>query len=222
MNIVIKRFIAIFVLILFIYTLNAASVMVTALKSAVVPGWGELSVGNKTGYIFIATEVLFWSGQFYLNDQSALILKQSKQYAYNHANMSSYHFSDDVWLLMEKYDSSGFSPNGYNDYIRRNAYEQYQDEVLRDAYLRENLLPDDVSWNWESDEQRGNYRKYRNDSLRFKDYAKAASGTIIANHILSFLNAIRVARKANKENNMTFYTDFDTQMTPYLHIDYKF
>jgi len=213
-------------------TLTAQSNIITALKSAAVPGWGELSQGNNTGYIFITTEVLFWTTYFTLNDQSTLYQRQAKQFAFNHANMSSYNMPEDIWLHMERFTNSGFGPGGYNDYIRRIAYDSFPNsmpwgveaaEYLRDQYLRENLLPDDISWDWGTDEQRYRYRKYRNDSMRFKDFAKAATGAILANHILSFLNTLRiVAPKAQTENNLMLYTDFDTQLTPYLHIDYRF
>jgi len=160
-----------------------------------------------------------------MDDQSALKIKQSKQFAYNNANMPFPYATQDTWLKMERYNSS----DAYNDYIRYIAYNEYPiytgSDIERSEYLQQNLLPESIYWNWQTDDNRGAYRKYRNDSARFTDYAKAVTGAIMANHILSAINAYRIAntaKKATRTRKLNIYTNVDYELTPSVNFELQF
>ena len=198
----------------------AQSNIKNAAKSALIPGWGELSLGNDTGYIFLAGEAALWASRFYFEKESDLKIRQSKQFAYNNANMSTYDVSPEIWALMERYNSSGFEIGGYNEYILTEAYRRHPNNPAeRTKYIDENKLPDDIHWDWGDRDTRGQYQIFIKHSLNNSDYAKVIGGTIMANHIISFLNAIRVG---NKTKNIQIYTNFDHELTPYLNCLIKF
>ena len=62
------------------------SVRKSLFKSLILPGWGELSAGNKSGYGFIATEVALWSIKFYFANEQDLVRTQSEEHAERYAH----------------------------------------------------------------------------------------------------------------------------------------
>jgi hypothetical protein len=87
---------------------------------------------------------------------------------------------------------------------------------IRDEYIRANMLDDGVIyWNWETRENRRVYQHMIRDSGHFDDYAKAVGGVIIVNHVVSFLNALRVANKANRRE-IDFFTAVDKDRTRWV------
>lgn len=206
-------------LLLFVATgLFAQAPMMRALRSAVVPGWGELSMGNKSGYVFLAAEVALWSSMFYFRNESDLLIRKSHQHAFNNANLrSSANIDDHIWFLMSRHNSSGFDVGGYNYSILMQAMEDFPyNPDQRDEFIRENMLDDNVIyWNWETRENRRLYQHMIRDSGHFDDYAKAVSGVIIANHVISFLNTLRVANRANTRD-INFFTAVDRDMTRWV------
>jgi len=118
---------------------------------------------------------------------------------------------------MSRYNSSGFDVGGYNESVVIAAIERYRDnpaEMTR--YINENKLPDDIYWDWETRDNRRQYQHMRRDSGHFDDYAKAVGGIIIVNHIISFLNTIRIANSQNPAN-VQFYADVDRDMTRWMN-----
>jgi hypothetical protein len=190
----------------------------TALKSAILPGWGELSLGNNIGYVFLSTEVALWSSMFYFEAQSDLKIKQSKQFALNRGNILSHDYDDEIWFFMERFDRSGFEVGGYNASVVATAMERFPGQPdLQSLYIQENILDNSIFWDWETRENRAKYRIMRKESANFLDYSKAVSGTIILNHVISFFHTMRLAQKSEKSQNIHIYTMFDKNMTPYLY-----
>lgn len=165
-------------------------------KSAILPGWGELSQNHKSGYLFLSTEVALILSTKYFNEESKIKISQSKNYAYKKANMSNNLKSDEQLIMVGKYRSSGFESGGYNEYIVIQAKTLYPDEPANQAnYIMENQLSDQYYWNWDSKASQNKYLIMRKRSLEIKDYAKAISGFIILNHAVSAFNAARVTKK---------------------------
>ncbi len=220
MNTNFKKHILLFLLLLYIISLSAQPKFITALKSAVIPGWGELSKGNNSGYIFLASEVALWSGKIYLNKESDLKIKQAHQFAINQGNVLNPNYPNEIRLLMEKYDRSGFEAGGYNESVVRQAIEKFPyNPELQTEYIKNNQLPAEYYWDWQSRDTRKTYQIMRKDSAHFDDYAKAVTGVIIVNHIASFFNALRVA---NKESKINISSSFDKNLNPYIFCNIKF
>ena len=203
---------------------NQPSIQANFLKSALVPGWGELSVGNKSGYAFLAMEVLLWSGRFYFLEEVKLREEESYIYALNYAGILPGGHDANYMHLLTRYNSSGFETGGYNEMVLRRAQILYPDD--RDAqnqYLLDNaILDEDLFWSWESREHRRQYSIMRKNADHNRDYAKAMIGAIVANHIISAINSVRVT-SAKRRQNLQIGIDYDRKrLTPLLSAEYRF
>jgi hypothetical protein len=211
----------------FMFTLGnmfGQSPMLTAMKSALVPGWGELSLGNNSGYVFLASEMAFWGARLYFNNESELKIRQSRQFAYNNANMKSLNVDAEIWHLMSRFNSSGFESGGYNESIIIKAMAEYPnpDQLEeRTAFILENILDENIGWDWGTRENRREYQHLIRDSGHFEDYALATGGVIILNHVLSFLNTLRIANNKSA-SNLQVYTDVDGDMTRWVNVNFRF
>jgi hypothetical protein len=185
-------------------------------KSAVLPGWGELSMGSKTGYIFMGMEALAWFSKLYCEEEEDLKRLKSFNYAVKYAHIDpDLDYEDDYYYHLSKFNNSGFEPGGYNAYI----VEQSEYQSNPQQYLEDNLYPEEYYWSWDSDDNRVKYGKTRKKASDFSDYAKAITGTIVVNHLISGINAFRIARKMRKVD-VTF--SFDLDLNPRIECRYTF
>lgn len=74
------------------------------LKSALVPGWGQLSIGNNYGYAMLASEALFWSGYIYNNNEQKLKNKSSYDYAVKYSHINPGNYSAQYYRDLSKFD----------------------------------------------------------------------------------------------------------------------
>ncbi|MBN1327700.1 MAG: hypothetical protein JW996_07105 [Candidatus Cloacimonetes bacterium] len=214
---------AIFLLVLTLITTSLSAKepvpQLNMLKSALIPGWGELSAGSKSGYVFLATEVLLWSANFYFMNEETLKEREAFNYAVKYANIDPDNdYNNTFYYHLSKYPSSGFEPGGYNSYILQQA-EQYDDPIERQEFLDNNLYPDEFYWDWENTDKRKNYGVKRKDAANFSDYAKAMTGTIVVNHVISSINALRITI-LKKRLKLGMY--FDPEMNSYLTCNIQF
>jgi len=193
-----------------------------AWKSAILPGYGELTVGNKTGYFFLAAEIALWGTYLYEKDKATLLLRQSQQHAFQNGNVKNGSYNNNIWKLMSKYTSSGFESGGYNASIVQIAYELYPSQPeLQTAYIKANILDDSIYWKWNSDQDRGRFKDLRSKSMKSDEYALVLSGIIILNHGISFINALRVANQ-NNQQDLQIYSRFDEEFNPFICFSFDF
>jgi len=188
------------------------SVRKSLFKSLILPGWGELSAGNKSGYGFIATEVALWSIKFYFANEQDLVRTQSEEHAERYAHLNKGDYSDDFYRNMTRFKSSGFEAGGYNENIMMQA-QNISDEEVRRKFLEKNLYGEEQYWNWDDNTRQGQFRKLRNNITDYSELTKAMTGTLIANHILSAINAARISYRAKK---LDVKMSFNTKMKPYF------
>lgn len=189
------------------------------LKSAILPGWGELSVGNSSGYFFLTTEVMLWAASFYFDQEEDLKYNEAFKYAVKYADIKGSTSKMDTYLYhLSKYTSSGFDAGGYNAAILEQA-EGIEDPLLREEFIQNNIYSDDLYWEWDNKERMRRYRIMRKDAGIFSDYSKSIGGVIIANHIISAINALRVGAKKKRTS---FQVTFDRDMNPKFLCTYKF
>ncbi len=192
------------------------SPQIAFLKSAILPGWGELSMGNRSGYVFLGLEVLAWSSKLYCEEEEILTERKAFNHAVKYAHIDSgMDYEDQYYYHLSKYSSSGFEPGGYNAYI----VEQSESQPDPQQYLEDNLYSDEYYWNWDSTEDRITYGKKRKDATSFSDYAKAITGTIVVNHLISAINSFRIAKKMRRMD-ISFYLDLD--LNPNISCSYHF
>ncbi len=224
MNTIFNRKFILILLILFITSLMIAeniNIRTYMLRSAIIPGWGELAAGNKTGLVFLASEVLLLSSRFYFLEEADLKAKASYNYAIKYAHIDpDLDISDDHYYHMSRYMNSGFNAGGYNAYIVEIAKARYPDDPeAQTQYIEENSYSDDEYWGWDNENKKNDYSILRKRITQYEDYAKAITGAVIANHIISALNAFRVSSRLK---NLNAQVQFDSNMNPVFTLQYKF
>ena len=129
------------------------------LKSMLLPGLGEVTSGHKSGYVSIASEVLIWSSRWYIYNEQDLKDEQSYVLALKSAHINrDIKFNEDYISKLKNYMSSGFEPGGYNEEILHKAIILYpNDKEKQDEYLNQNMIPDNLSWQWDSKEDKHDF-----------------------------------------------------------------
>jgi hypothetical protein len=195
---------------------------ISLLKSAVLPGWGEVSAGNKIGYVFMASEVLLWSSKFYFIQEAKLKDKQSFNYAIKHAGIDpSSNYDDDFFYHLSRYDSYGYSTGGYNLFIVEQAESLYPDSVeQQNEYIQDNAYNESHFWEWEDNDVQYDYSIMRKRILEYNDYSQALTGAIIANHLVSAITSLISSNKRKRRSEFGIFPD--SKMNINIIYSYKF
>ena len=189
------------------------------LKSAIFPGWGELSVGHKSGYTLIAAEIILWSAKYYYLEESDFKETASFKYAIKYAHIDpSKDYDESYFGHLKKYTSSGYEAGGYNAHILAEA-EKIEDPVAREEYIQNNIYSDEYYWNWDNKDKKKQYGVLRKRILQYSDYVQVFTGVIIANHIFSAIHSMRISSKLKRLESKV---GFDKDLNPGLFCRYQF
>lgn len=193
------------------------------LKSALIPGWGEISMGSNAGYVFFTLEFILWAGRLYFQEEVNLHEQEAYLYALQHANIKPADYDDDYLHKLTRYNSSGFGPGGYNEYIFKQAHNLYpEDEDLRNDYILNNaILDEELFWSWEDRDKRRIYSIKRKNADHSRDYVKFVTGTIVANHLISAINSLRISNQLNRQR-VEFSIDISKSMLPTVNLKFRF
>ena len=160
------------------------SVLKAAVLSALVPGAGEFYVGHKgKARYFFTVEAVSWAGCIAFRTYGHWRKDDYIRYAKTNANANLGDKSEEFRDLV------GFYPS-IDDYNSLGRVYDPDRPYLYDT-------PDN-HWRWQSDEDRATYRSLKNRSREAYRRAKFMVGIAIANRIISVLDAIRDARRANR------------------------
>ncbi|MCF7910943.1 MAG: hypothetical protein K9M99_00320 [Candidatus Cloacimonetes bacterium] len=164
---------------------------VNFLKSAILPGWGQLSLEKNYGYGYLFAEASFWSMRLYYLQESDNNATASYNYARKYAGVDPEgHFSNQFYEDMRNYSSS----DAYNNLVVVKEALKYSDNPEEQlAYIAEHEYKEDHYWSWYSDERQSHYSGYRNNIDHYKDYLKLVGGVIAANHIIGAIDALRLS-----------------------------
>lgn len=214
-------------LILFLFIIMALSLRAEArvpnkllsfAKSAIIPGWGELSQGHNSAYIFFASELSLIFSYKYNDVKADNKINESLLYAYNKAHVSCKLNDEDLRLIVGRFNSSGYNSGGYNESIVNQAISLFpNDTEAQSNYINNNVLPDNIYWAWDTVADQNKYRIMRKHSNEYKDVTKALTGAIIANHIASAFNAARVTK-----NTGQFSISLNSELKPLLNYQIEF
>ena len=153
--------------------------------SLLLPGSGEsyLEKKNYTKFFF-SIETLCW-GLYAANKFRVKWKKEDfKNFAVQHANINRNGKDDQYWIDLS------FSDNIYAH------NEKKQKERYIDAIYEVNDLN---YWQWDSQENRFYYDHMRVESRKVERRDVYIIGGIVLNHIVSAINALRLARKYNRK-----------------------
>ncbi len=163
------------------------SVAKAFIYSLLIPGMGEAYVG-RTGYtkIFMSLEVLGWGLLIGNYEHVSWLQNDYKNYARQHADVSQGSKDDGYWIDIGKYDVI----YEYNEQRRRDR------DV--DAIYEENAIN---YWRWDTHSNRLDYDGRRIHSRELEQNEVYYIGGIVLNHLVSAINALRVAKAYNRNLN---------------------
>lgn len=181
-------------------------------KSVILPGWGELSQKNNSGYFFLSAELISWSTYFYFLEEADLNEKAAYNLAVRYAGIPiESDYPEDYFYNLKRYDNSNLEENNY-------LLEKAQEEYPNDISLQTDFI-DKYSWDWEIDKKRFEYGEHRTNIISYEDYARTVTAAFILNRMISGLNALRINRKLKRFSaNMQLNSD----LQPLLFLKYSF
>ncbi len=157
------------------------------LRSALLPGWGQMHLGHSTrGIVFLSLDALTWAGvglsylegTFNRDDYSWLAISE----AGISASGRSSDFLDDV--------SDFASSTEYNDYIYRLARYYYPDDPgAQRAYFESHARWGSDGWNWSSDASRNQFADRLRDSRQWFRRSMYIAAFAIVNRVVSAIDA---------------------------------
>jgi hypothetical protein len=152
--------------------------------SLVLPGAGEYYAGSqKTGWFFLGNEIALWCGYGAFRTYGDWKKEDYRLFAAVHAGV----------------DLSG---KGHAYFVDVENYSNLL--IFNDAKLQQRspqaMYPEDKihSWNWDSDASRLRFKSLRLSSDRAYSRSLIVVGAIVVNHIVSGIDAIRVAKKKER------------------------
>ena len=120
---------------------------------------------------------------------------------------------DEYYNIIQKYNSS----EDYNDEIIRDARNYYliydYNKPAYDEYVATHLIPADLAFCWESNQDRENFKEIRKRKQNNVIYDNLAVSAIVVNHIVSAISASSICSKMNKRNlgSLSVMPDFSTK-----------
>jgi hypothetical protein len=164
-----------------------------ALYSLVLPGAGQYYIGgaNFKAKLFFGMEAGFWLTYLGFRKYGSYKEESAKGWAVLHADANPDNNDDDYWVKMTYYDNRDRNENdglGYNQMAR--VYDRNDANTFPETPL--------YYWNWDTRDSRQRYRNLRNQSKTAFERADVAVGVIIANHVVSAIEAFFSAGKHNR------------------------
>ena len=191
---------------LFLTILFSITPAKAALSSFVVPGSGDILMGEKKrGACFMAAEATIWLTYFYKNNEANKINSRSKNFASFYASANSSIDDEDYFRAMEDFMTN----IDYNETIKEEARRLYPDTLnveimqerieLRKAYIDTTSYMGSDSWNWQSSELADNYRNMRRDRRSTLQTATNMVGLAVTNRVISFFTTYFFGKRITVE-----------------------
>jgi len=179
--------------------------------SLLIPGAGEYYIG-ETGYtkFFFGMELLGWSSIVFNRHYYNTLQKDNMAYARLHADISKKSKDDQYWIDVGKHD------NIYN-YNSTRVNQRRIDELYKETQAN--------YWQWDSKEKRFTYDAKRLKSVGVKDREIFMTIGILVNHLVSAVNAVRLARRHNKnlaQSTINYRFVFDSQEPDNTYLGFTF
>ena len=157
------------------------------LRSAVLPGWGQLHLGHSTrGYIFLGVEAMTWAGAglsylegvFYRDDYRSLAMEMAGIDASDRPNS----FLNDLGDFSSSYE--------FNSYIRRLARYYYPDDPeAQNNYYSSHARYGSDGWNWTSESARSSFASAHRLSREWFRRSVYVAAFAIVNRAVSAIDA---------------------------------
>lgn len=163
---------------------NKKNIGLAALYSLLLPGMGELYVGEyNVGKYFTITEGGLWITWAAFQLLGNWVRSDARAYAIQYAGISAEGKSDQFYVDIGNFRSM----HQYNEQVlrSRDPYKIYDSNL---GYF----------WNWDTPERQEQYRQLRVSSDRILNNSQFVAAAIVVNHLVSAINAGRMALSHNK------------------------
>jgi len=160
------------------------------MKSLVLPGWGEYSLGSNKAKSYFIREAAILFILFSSNSSASWYRNNYEAFAELHAgvNMSNKNYLFSVNL-------------GHYD-----SLEEYNDTKERQRLPDDKYIGDNYKWEWDDAINRIKFDEMRIKSVNMKKYARFAVGGLILHRLVSIIN---VNYLFNENYNLTVGTNID-------------
>lgn len=164
---------------------------VSALRSAVLPGWGEFGLGKtKRARLFTKVEVVLWAALIQAGHDTRLYDARLRAFGTLHAGASfpgkDRKFITDVGNYMS-----------LDDFNQAQQRLRQPDRVYRD--------PEIYGWSWDSDINRRRYRRFRVRRDTARKIGQFVIGGMILNRIVSVIDVTTLHRMRSSSSNLILY-----------------
>ena len=151
------------------------------LLSMLIPGLGEWRMGNKrAAKIFMGTEVVMWISYLSTRGYINVVQNDLEAFAASRAGVNTAGKGDQYWIDVGQAESI----YAFNEskLLERDLNGRYEEGAGFD-------------WQWQSEEDRTDYRQRRLDRLDWKRRSTFLAGGIVLNHLVSAVDVVRLLRK---------------------------
>jgi hypothetical protein len=164
--------------------------------SLLVPGAGEHYTGNKK-YTrgFLTAEGTIWTVLLVSHFRERMWRKDYIGFAAQEAGSNPNREDDNYYKNLYEWPNSDW----YNEYQWAEARDLYPNDPTAQAnYVADKLYNDTDGWEWQSASEWDYFRSLRVKSMNSGQRYRFARDAIILNHLLSAVNAARLARSYNR------------------------
>lgn len=179
-------------------TASKKSVALASVLSLVMPGMGELYVGNyRTGRYLTGAEGALWLTYFSLDAYGNWLRDDGRRFAGMNAGVQLAGQNHQFFVNIGNY---------------ADVY-QYNERKLQERQAEKLYDPNSIYyWKWNTDTERQKYKSQRIASDRAFNNTYFVLGAILANHLISAVNAGRTAVIQNRQQETVGVIEFETKL----------
>lgn len=185
-----------------IFLLLSISVTQASFYSLIIPGSGDILLGNKSrGKNFLIAEAGIWSGYLLYEWQGRQTENSYIEFAYMRGSANPNNKDEDYLDAMERY----MTGEEYNEYVKEMARSLYPDTTdpgvlaQRKEFIKENSIDDNSLWHWKSDKDFQRYIELRKRQRAYLNTAINIASLAIINRIASFVATSIFSRNVSVE-----------------------
>jgi hypothetical protein len=179
------------------------SPFVAGLLSAIVPGTGQLVMGQTRGWIYLGVEGAAWFSNWALRDAGNQSEEDYKEFADGHWAWDRYESESDC--------GEGLGPIDYEN-ERAALLDAFQNS--RDDFYDDIGGLDVYACGWDAQNNRSRYEGMRDDADTLFRSARYAVTVAFLNHLVSAIDAAKSASNRRKAREREMSWDWSVQPTP--------
>ena len=168
--------------------------------SGVVPGTGQLYLGENSGFVYMLVEAAGWASMLFLRNKADDQKVDSQSYA------GSPYDSTSAWNFERYSRATGGDTLGLQHLYAGDPDAFYHQIGYNDLYLD--------GWSNTPDGNRSQYQSLDNEYQTSVRRSRYAAGAIILNHVVSALDALHAAREHNLPLKQNLQLKVGGRLTP--------